>query len=982
MVSALDTGRRAPDHEFGGGHAAGSPGPPDRAGRTGRQFGGLDALRGLAVSLVVVHHAASLAGPQRSGWLATPAACLDVGVAIFFVLSGFLIYRPFAIAHATGARPTSARVFWWRRAVRILPAYWVALTFFWWAGVIRPATLGDLISHYLLLNVFRPSALFGGISQGWSLTVEVCFYAAVPGLSWLLRRRQRGRGGIVPLRDELLLVGVAMLGAHLFRIFCYSVGWHIGGAELRGISYLWLPTHMDIIAAGMAIAVIWVAREHRGETRFDGLVAVLSRRSLMAVAALVIFVAYAYGVGGPSIATGYSLAHLEIRQLAYLLIGVLLVAPLCLPERTGLAGETSRFVRSISGRAGWWAGALSYGLYLWHNDWMKLAVGEVSGFRRLPTRLGSGLGDMNIVALLAVGFGLGLFSAVISWFCIEQPTSGLRNLVSAKCPSVFASLTERQRTGVALTAIALVLLAPLAGLLHYQGPPMEEGFMLAFPMQILDGRVPHRDFLHLYGPGSLWVLAALFKTFGTSLDVERMVGLFQQAAMGFGMFALLRPWGRRIATIAAVVTVVILIGPLGLSALAWNGALAAATCGLAAICAARRRSGSGVDRTAIRLAGWAGFAAGVALLYRPDLILAVTLGFGAAVWSATPAIRRRFAIVGGVTLAAYIPHLLISGVGNSIRGMFIEPVFKLRGGRSLPLPPSWGELDGFLQRAGALRTSSWSLPMPAPSHQVFLWFFAVPGSALFVLWVAWRLRRVPEARQRSATLWPAALFGVALLTQAVQRPDTAHLSWVSGFTFAVGIAAISELGPIRRLSPERRAWAASLPVLVMLIAVIPFYPLRTYVDLVGQSAGYGRFGYEIRRDDRVFYFGDRDGAAAAQQVTDALAAQSRPGEKLIVGPIDLSKTPYSDAFFYYLFPELRVGTRYIEMDPGIADGADSGLADELRNADWLIQSDAWSDWNEPNDSVNAGSPEPNQVVADHYCPVVDAGEFRLLHRCR
>ena len=102
-----------------------------------------------------------------------------------------------------------------------------------------------------------------------------------------------------------------------------------------------------------------------------------------------------------------------------------------------------------------------------------------------------------------------------------------------------------------LVLIAVVLLLPVPGLMRYQGPPMEEGFMLVFPEQLLNGPLPHRDFLHLYGPGSLWVLAAVFKVFGTDLFVERMVGLAQHAAVAFGMFALLRPWGRRIATSGA-----------------------------------------------------------------------------------------------------------------------------------------------------------------------------------------------------------------------------------------------------------------------------------------------------------------------------------------------------------------------------------------------------------------------------------------------
>jgi hypothetical protein len=70
------------------------------------------------------------------------------------------------------------------------------------------------------------------------------------------------------------------------------------------------------------------------------------------------------------------------------------------------------------------------------------------------------------------------------------------------------------------------------------------------------------------------------------------------------------------------------------------------------------------------------------------------------------------------------------------------------------------------------------------------------------------------------------------------------------------------------------------------------------------------------------------------------------------------------------------------MDPGIADAPDSGLSGELRHNDWLILSDAWSGWTEPNDSAHARSTEPNEVVRAHYCMVEDAGMFKLLERCR
>ncbi len=539
---------------------------------------------------------------------------------------------------------------------------------------------------------------------------------------------------------------------------------------------------------------------------------------------------------------------------------------------------------------------------------------------------------------------------------------------------------EQRRDLIAVAVIAIMILLAVPGLFRYQGPPMEEGFMLAFPEQILKGNMPHKDFLHLYGPGSLWLLAAVYRVFGVSLTVERLVGLVQMSAITFGMFALLRPFGRRVATPAAMVSLLILIGPLGISAMAWNGALALGICGLAFGTAAPHATG----RRATAFALASGVLAGLALLFRPDLVLAVGLGFGAVLLRLRRE-QRAPMIWGGVgALTLYIPHFILSGVGNSFTGMFLDPVFKLRGGRTLPVPPSFGQIDGFLQKAGVLRTTGWPLPMLGFSHQIFLWFWLVPVSIAVVVFAAWRLRRREPASPRTSALWPASLFTLALITQAFQRPDTTHLAWVTGVSFPLMIAALVVLAEDvlpRRSALTRVALSLSI-VAVILVGVIPFYPLRTYLDLVGQSFGLSQFGYQVERNGRTFYLGDEGGARSAQLVSDRLGELLKRGESLIVGPTDLSRTNYNDSFFYFLFPDLEAGTRYIEMDPGIADTADSGLAEELETNDWLILSDAWSGWTEPNDSAHARSTVPNQIVRDRYCMIEDAGMFQLLQRCR
>src|SRR5207248_2899177 len=128
-----------------------------------------------------------------------------------------------------------------------------------------------------------------------------------------------------------------------------------------------------------------------------------------------------------------------------------------------------------------------------------------------------------------------------------------------------------------------------------------------------------------YGPGSLWVLAAAFKVLGHSLITERLVGLAQQVGIVLALFFLARPWGRAVATVTAVVGAVIIIPPIGLTALAWVGAVALGLAALACGLEARRR----LEPPSASLRRWlvaSGVLAGLALLYRPDLIVAVAAG--------------------------------------------------------------------------------------------------------------------------------------------------------------------------------------------------------------------------------------------------------------------------------------------------------------------------------------------------------------------
>jgi hypothetical protein len=116
--------------------------------------------------------------------------------------------------------------------------------------------------------------------------------------------------------------------------------------------------------------------------------------------------------------------------------------------------------------------------------------------------------------------------------------------------------SEEQTTGrgwdvVALALLVVIVVLPLPALLRASGAPMEEGFMLTFPEQLLQGRLPHRDFLHLYGPGALWVLAGAYRMLGASIGVERGVAVVQDLVVVGSLWCVLRPRGRWLATAAA-----------------------------------------------------------------------------------------------------------------------------------------------------------------------------------------------------------------------------------------------------------------------------------------------------------------------------------------------------------------------------------------------------------------------------------------------
>jgi hypothetical protein len=528
----------------------------------------------------------------------------------------------------------------------------------------------------------------------------------------------------------------------------------------------------------------------------------------------------------------------------------------------------------------------------------------------------------------------------------------------------------------AIAVVLVVVLVPLRGLYRATGASMEEGFMLVFPTLVTEGWVPNVDFLHLYGPTSLNVLSIWYAIFGDSLESQRTFGLLQHLGIIFGIYALTRIHGHLVALGSALVATFLIITPIGLTALAWHGGVAF---GLWSIVFAIR------GRATTRKRDWfvSGLLAGLALGFRPDLGLALGLALGYATW-----LRRkdRWQVLAGAAVGL-IPmwiHLIRAGLVAAVDGMVIDPVFRLRAGRELPRPPSWGQVDGALQAVAESLPPWWRFPAPAASQQLFLWFWSVIVIAIGVAWWAIRTHRRDGGLPGSPSdaLVIAALFGLGILPQALQRPDSTHLAWVAVVSWPLLVVVLD-----RVLRPRLRGWhataVATALVGLLMFVVCPFFTYRTYLLHTRVSVGNLPVPFEIERDGRRFWVGDPAVKSAIDEMMPDLEALSEPGDRLFVGPGDLSRTVYADTYIYWLFRELEPSTYFIEMDPGLADAEGSRLAEDVESADFVVLTNTWSGWIEPNDSAVSRSQEANRTVADHFCLVrsYNTNLVLLFERC-
>lgn len=355
----------------------------------GQQVGGtrsflpaVEGMRACAAMGVVVTHTAFQTG-HSSGVTGRLFGRFDLAVAVFFALSGFLLWRAHAAAaRGLGERPRTGH-YLRSRVIRIMPAYLVAVVVI--LSLLPDsdnASLTVWLANLTLTQIYVPLTLTGGLTQMWSLSVEVSFYLALPVFALLARR--------IPVGARVPVIAA-------FGMLSWAWAWLPldGGPGSNPLN--WPPAFLSWFAAGMLLAE-WVHSPIGPVHQFA------RRRLVMAVVAVLAYLVAASPLAGPAGLVQGTATQFAVKTAMGAVVAFALVAPLVLDRRDTphrLLG--SAFMVTL--------GRWSYGLFIWHLaalDMVFPVIGTFPFTGRMPTVL---------VLTLIFGFAI----AAVSYALVESP---------------------------------------------------------------------------------------------------------------------------------------------------------------------------------------------------------------------------------------------------------------------------------------------------------------------------------------------------------------------------------------------------------------------------------------------------------------------------------------------------------------------------------------------------------------------------------
>jgi peptidoglycan/LPS O-acetylase OafA/YrhL len=396
--------------------------PARIAPSSGSRLAGIEGLRAFAACSIVVYHCWLLASPTEAPSLGplgrTVFPNLPVGVTLFFALSGYLLYRPFAAALIRAEARPSVSVFLRNRALRIFPAYWVILlvsALILGTVYVRESPFdlgtggllhrpGTFVATALLVQNYSPNTYFSGIGPAWSLAIELAFYVTLPLfalLAWAAGSRATTRSGrrLAALVPAALLLAIGLSGkaaaAHLVPPQA-GYGWFGWVGDWNSVLERSFWAQADLFAFGLIVAVLRVEWED-GRLRVPSWVPAASLSGAVLVA-----------VGTARLMSDGHIGFHKYGTLMALACGLLL-ASVVLPG--GDRQRRSLLVRALEVRPIVAVGLVSYSLFLWHEPlirWLRehgMTLSGSAGF---------------VANLVVVGAVAGLLS-VLTYRYIELP---------------------------------------------------------------------------------------------------------------------------------------------------------------------------------------------------------------------------------------------------------------------------------------------------------------------------------------------------------------------------------------------------------------------------------------------------------------------------------------------------------------------------------------------------------------------------------
>ena len=396
-----------------------------------REIRAMDGLRALAALSVLVFHAIvtssipTIAFGQDVTWVWFYA---ESGVDLFFVLSGFLLFLPYARAMLHGRPLPGARQFYRRRALRILPAYWVCLAILVALQLhtyLTPMGIQNVLAHVVLLHDDNYAFNRAIESPFWTLAVEAQFYVVLPLLAFCIARFV----GVTRSARRLVL---GVFGVILFALSLRELDavvatliprWPPAVASRANVALNLLTgaqgKYLEVFAVGMLCSVIYVfaIEDHRWPRAV-----VLRAGTILFCCSIAIYLVLAQAV---------IRLHNLILAPYYLLLRPWDMATICGPLLVGIGYGAlvlgvllgSRAIRApFEASPVRFVGLISYSLYLWH-------VPVLRAFK--PHFTSAPLLVQSVIAL-AVGVFVAIPVAYVSYQLVERPFLRRRHRMAAQ----------------------------------------------------------------------------------------------------------------------------------------------------------------------------------------------------------------------------------------------------------------------------------------------------------------------------------------------------------------------------------------------------------------------------------------------------------------------------------------------------------------------------------------------------------------------